>query len=210
MGVVAVVVILALCVYIFYMHTRPRSDATDPLDHRPSAAVVATTTTTTAHATPPPEQPQQPQQPESAPTVTTNIFHTTPQYTHVDPMLQPPLRRSPNTVHRMGMMPINIETRGVTPDIQQVGILRSKNNDSVLALFGRPTYRGSSKWTYYTATDKFHSIKLPVEKNNRDCTASNGCDELYEDDDVKVLGQNGVFQASIYQLDAPRYIPFVA
>jgi hypothetical protein len=144
--------------------------------------------------------------------MTTNIFHTTPpQYTHVDPMLQPPLRRSPDTVqHRMGMMPINIETRGVTPDIQQVGILRSKNNDSVLALFGRPTYRGSSKWTYYTATDKFHSIKLPVEKNNRDCTASNGCDELYEDDDVKVLGQNGVFQASIYQLDAPRYIPFVA
>ena len=123
-------------------------------------------------------------------------------------MLRPPLRGSPNTT-TVGLMPINIKTRGETPDMQQVGILRSKNNDKVLALYGRPTYRGSSKWMYYTGTDKYHSIKLPVEKNKRDCTAEYGCDELYDDDEVNVKGYNDVFQTSIYQLDAPRYIPFV-
>lgn len=125
-------------------------------------------------------------------------------------MLRAPLRQAPDTTTaNIGMMPINIKTRGETPDIQQVGILRSKSNDKVMALYGRPTYRGSSKWIYYTGTDKYHSIKLPIEKNNRDCTAEYGCDELYEDDDVKVKGSSEVYKTSIYQLDAPRYIPFV-
>ena len=125
-------------------------------------------------------------------------------------MLRPPLRQAPDTTTtNIGLMPINIPTRGETPDIQQVGVLRSKTNDKVLALYGRPTYRGSSKWIYYTGTDKYHSIKLPVEKNNRDCTAEYGCDELYEDDEVQVKGSGEVYQTSIYQLDAPRYIPFV-
>jgi hypothetical protein len=126
-------------------------------------------------------------------------------------LLRPPVRQSPGTTSvDIGLMPINIKTRGETPDMQQVGILRSNSNDKVLALYGRPTYRGSSKWIYYTGTDKYHSIKLPVEKNERDCTAEYGCDELYEDDEVRVKGYNDVFHTSIYQLDAPRYIPFVA
>ena len=129
--------------------------------------------------------------------------------TYESGMLQPPLRRSPGT-SRLGLMPINIETRGETPEMQQVGILRSKTNDKVLALYGRPTYRGSSKWIYYTGTDKYHSIKLPVEKNNKNCTAEYGCDELFDDDEVQVKGYDGPFQTNIYQLDAPRYIPFVA
>ena len=125
-------------------------------------------------------------------------------------MLRPPLRQSPDaTAVSVGLMPINIETRGATPDVQQVGILSNSNNDTILALYGRPTYRGSSKWLYYTGTDKFHSIKLPVTKNGRDCTGDYGCEELYDGDSVSVKGHAGTFGVTIYGLDAPRYIPYI-
>lgn len=139
----------------------------------------------------------------------TTIVQTSPTVlTTYDTMLQPPLRRAPNTV-AVGMMPINIETRGRTPEMQQVGILSNGENDKVLALYGRPTYRGSSKWIYYTGSDKFHSVKLPVEKNKRDCTGEYGCDELYDNDEVRVKGYSGAFRVTVYGLDAPRYIPYV-
>ena len=142
-------------------------------------------------------------------TITNSAHSHTTTTPHEMNMLRPPLRAAPETTTVVGLMPINIPTRGETPDMQQVGILRSQHNDKVLALYGRPTYRGSSKWIYYTGTDKFHSIKLPVEKNKRDCTAEYGCDELYDDEEVRVKGYDEVFRASIYQLDSPRYIPFV-
>lgn len=221
--IVTVVIILFLCVYIYFLQhhqnttqnimSGEESDqvaspkrmlsarAEVPHHVNSSAPQIASektyspTTVSTHRHTP------------TAPSVTTNIYQT-PEYGYSDTLLRPPLRMPPNTT-RVHMMPINVETRGATPEMQQIGILRSKNNDTVLALFGRPTYRGSSKWTYYTATDKFHSIKLPVEKNNRDCTHEYGCDELYEDDEVQVKGYNDAFKISIYQMDTPRYIPYV-
>ena len=114
-------------------------------------------------------------------------------------------------------VPINVPTRGPTPDVQQVGILTasdapsaSSTNGSPLALFGRPTFRGSSKWMYYTATDKFQSIRLPVHRAKRNCTDDLGCDELCDGDEVDVPAYPGTtYKASIYSFDAPRYIPFV-
>jgi len=226
--VFTVIVILALCVYIYYLHhqtksssagdtqlyshttfpnteTEPDVEVTQKQHHHPSAdhlslpqnasSAQATHSYALTNRT----------IPQHIPNVTTNIFQSS---NYADPLLRPPLRLSPNTT-RMNLMPINIETRGTTPDMQQVGTLRNKNNDNILALYGRPTYRGSSKWLYYTATDKFHSIKLPIEKNNRNCTSEYGCDELYEDDEVRVKGYDGMFHTSIYQLDTPRYIPYV-
>ena len=143
----------------------------------------------------------------ATPNVTTNIFQST---TYDDPMLRPPLRRYVSTDNvPVAAVPINIQTRGPTPEVQQVGVLTSADNDKILALYGRPTYRGSSKWLYYTGTDKYQSLKLPVERAGRNCTDEFGCDELTEDDAVTVKGYGGTFKVSIYNLDAPRYIPFV-
>lgn len=105
-------------------------------------------------------------------------------------------------------MPINIPTRGYNPEPQQLGVLTNKTNDKILPLFGNPTYPGSSKWYYYTATDKFNSLKLQVSKKGRNCTAEFGCDELYEDDEITVPSYNEMFKVSIYPNDVPRYIPF--
>lgn len=208
--VVAVVVIVGLCVYIAWraspVKRKRRKHVRREVDDEDDAPPPAPP----AHRTPSPPPVRHPsntprtfqQQP---PNVTTNIYQQT---NYEDPMLRPPLRQSPDTV-QVGLMPINIETRGATPEMQQVGILRSDSNDTILALYGRPTYRGSSKWLYYTGTDKFHSVKLPVEKNQRDCTSEYGCDELYDDEEVKVKGYSGAFKTTIYGLDAPRYIPYV-
>jgi len=119
---------------------------------------------------------------------------------------------------QMGL-PINIETRGSGGDFSQIGILSKQaiSNDektpgnntdsSVLPLFGKPTYRGSSKWLYYTETDKYNPIKIPITVNNRDCTDDMGCDELYDGSEVEIPSYNGTFKVKIYKFNKPRYIP---
>ena len=118
-------------------------------------------------------------------------------------------------------LPINIETRGSGGDFQQVGILSKNvinkddetpgnNTDSnILPLYGKPTYRGSNKWLYYTETDKLNPVKIPITVNNRDCTDDIGCDELYDGGEVVIPSYNGVFKVKIYKFNKPRYIPFV-
>ena len=104
---------------------------------------------------------------------------------------------------------INFPTRGEAPDIQQMGVLTSEESDKVLPLYGRPTYRGSSKWQYYTSTDKFNPLKLPLrDDKKRDCTQEFGCDELSDGDHVDVpVYRNDNFTVTLYGMDSPRYIP---
>ena len=103
--------------------------------------------------------------------------------------LYPPLSRNhyndPNGMMRtspqqMGM-PINIETRGSGGDFQQVGILSKQtidedgktpgnNTDTNILPFMENHYRGASKWLYYTETDKYNPVKIPITVGGRDCT----------------------------------------
>lgn len=118
-------------------------------------------------------------------------------------------------------LPINVETRGSGGDFQQIGILYKdsiadedqvpgNNTDSnVLPLYGKPTYRGSNRWLYYTATDKYHPVKIPISMSGQDCTDDRGCAEISNDENITVPSYNGTFKAKIYKFDKPRYIPFV-
>ena len=129
----------------------------------------------------------------------------------LDP-LYPPLKRG---------IPINIETRESGGDYQQLGILSKgainddtetpgNNTDSViLPLYGKPTYRGSNKWLYYTETDKLHPVKIPVNYGGKDCTDDYGCEEIYDGSSVTIPSYNGDFTAKIYKLNKPRYIPYI-
>lgn len=133
----------------------------------------------------------------------------------INPLL-PPERSYTNTYG----IPINIPSRGPFQAYQQVGILSKdeiadpdripgNNNDSnILPLFGRPTYAGSNRWNYYTTSDKFQSVKLPINIDNRKCTDDLGCDELRDKDMVTIPSYNGRFRVEIYDFDKPRYIPF--
>ena len=129
----------------------------------------------------------------------------------VNPFLAP-LRSSPDqpttSISLQGLgVPINIPTRGYSSDYQQVGLLTG--GEQILPLYGKLTFPRSNKWLYYTGTDKYHMIKIPVSHKSRDCTAEYGCDELYDGDMVHVPAYNKDYKVSVYQLDAPRYIPYV-
>ena len=137
----------------------------------------------------------------------------------INPLL-PPERSSPYTnpysldISPMGTglgIPINISTRGPQVDYSQIGALTNNDNgkNTILPLYGRPTYHGSRKWLYYTSTDKYNSIKIPINYKNRNCSDDTGCDELSEGDSLNVPAYNNTFKVTTYQLDKPRYIPYI-
>jgi hypothetical protein len=122
----------------------------------------------------------------------------------VNPLLAP--ERSYNSTYRV---PINIPTRGFSENYQQVGAVNS--GDKILPLYGRPRWPGANKWNYYTNTDGFQSIKLPVQFKRMDCQDEVGCDEIYDGDNISIpqYGKDKDFKANIYRLDKPYYLPFL-
>ena len=121
-------------------------------------------------------------------------------------LMERPTQRSPG-------LPINIPTRGENTGYQQVGILVEENatdaGKKILPLYGEQTFRGSNNWRYYTGTDGFQSVKLPVIHKKKNCQDEMGCDEIYEGDNINILAYEKPYKASLYKIDKPRYIPFV-
>ena len=169
-------------------------------------------------------------QPEiiNAPPINTSTYLINKDYERVINPLEPPERRNYH-MQATGLerlvaprgVPINVPTRGYTGGIMQVGVLHKEDVSDeskkigqtaepvILPLFGRPTYNGSNKWSYYTSTDKMNQVKLPISNKNKVCNSEYGCDELYDGDNVSVPAYNGDFKVSIYEFDKPRYIPYV-
>ena len=109
---------------------------------------------------------------------------------------------------------IQIPTRGFVGGYQQLGLLYKKdpsgdsNSDgNILPLFGKPTYTNSSRWNYYTSSDKFHSLKMPIKIKGKNSMDENGVNELYDGDLVNVGPYNGEFKVEIYGYDSPKYLP---
>ena len=129
-----------------------------------------------------------------------------------DPLL-PPERSNPRTspfsidVSKVGI-PINVPTRGESGPYQQIGYLQD-TEEKILPLFGKQVYPGSNKWNYYTSTDQYNQVKIPVMLDSKNCTSEHGCTEISQGDPINVPSYpNRDFTASIYELDAPRYIPY--
>ena len=92
--------------------------------------------------------------------------------------------------------------------MQQVGVLASGHE--VLPIFGRPTYPGSHRWNYYTATNDAIPLRLPVQNKKRECDDDNGCDEIFDGDEgVVSTFPDKSFTATIYSKAGPRYLPHV-
>jgi len=107
-------------------------------------------------------------------------------------------------------LPINIRTRGFDDDYRQIGLLtRMNGKETMLPLMGRPLHTNRNKWQFYTMSDKFNSLKLPVSRNGRSCTNEYGCDDLNNGDSVFVEGYNDAFKVTIYDNNQPRYIPYL-
>lgn len=130
-----------------------------------------------------------------------STHHHTPSY---DPPPAPPTRSYPS-------MSINVPTRGDSGEYQQIGALyrNGQGKSQVLPLYGRPMHPGASKWQYYTSTDSYHSIRVPVFREGRKCQGGFGCEELYDGDLVTVEPYKCKFRVSLYELEQPRYLPHV-
>lgn len=118
-------------------------------------------------------------------------------------------------------VPVNIPTRGYDGGYQQIGMLYKEsvtsedavvgnNSESViLPLYGKPVHPGSNKWSYYTSSDKFQTVKIPLSYKGRKCDSQYGCTELYDDDIITVPPYNNNFKVKLYEYDKPKYIPYV-
>jgi hypothetical protein len=105
-----------------------------------------------------------------------------------------------------GAVAVNIATRGLPQAFQQMGILKS--GDQVLPLYGRQTAYRTDRYNYYTRTDTYNPVQLPIKYERRDCMDSIGCGELLGGETVKIkgLGKDAHVE-EVYRFDGPTYIP---
>jgi hypothetical protein len=107
--------------------------------------------------------------------------------------------------------PFYYPTRGVPQSYQQCGVLigeeqRHRGEQTILPLIGRQTHPGSSRYHYYTSTNGYHPMKLPVVHKKRTCNDSTGCEEIYSGNIVSVNGYDYDFKADIYPSPDLQYI----
>ena len=109
-----------------------------------------------------------------------------------------------------GVIPINIETRGLSTSYQQIGILTRANGggDMILPLMGRRNMAGRDKWQYYTISNTGNlNTKVPISVNGKSCTSEYGCDIINNGDTVYVEGYKDTFRATVYETSTFQYIP---
>ncbi len=124
---------------------------------------------------------------------------------------------SPPLPPGIGAVPINVATRGVPEQFQQIGVLTAPGGSetsasptrTILPLFGRKAATNRDRWNYYTRTDGMNPVQVPVEFQRRKCDDDNGCQEITDGDSVAVpiLGQSYI--ANVYRYSTPRYLPGV-
>ena len=103
-------------------------------------------------------------------------------------------------------IPINIPTQGLPERFQSVGIMTTPDGQ-VLPLYGRRTATSTDRWNYYTRTDTYNPVPIPVSYNKRDCMDDVGCSELMDGENVKSFGTGAEGKVHIYRMDGPKYIP---
>lgn len=109
-----------------------------------------------------------------------------------------------------GGIPINIQTRGLSQDYTQMGILTREKDDLILSLMGRRLMSGLDKWQYYTISNTGNmNTKLPISVRGKSGSGEYGCDALMSGDSVFVEGYKDVFKATIYENGTFSYIPYI-
>jgi hypothetical protein len=103
-------------------------------------------------------------------------------------------------------MPFNIPTQGFPPQFTTMGNLTTEDGQ-VLPLYGRRAAYNSDRYNYYTRTDTYNPVPLPIRFGKRDCMEDTGCDEVFNKDEVRISATGKQAKANIFKFDAPKYIP---
>jgi len=109
----------------------------------------------------------------------------------------------------VGATPIFQPSQGYPEQFQQMGILTVQESGQILPLFGRRAGNRSDRYNYYTRTDSYNPIQLPISYERKDCMDDIGCGELFGSEKVRIDGMNVSANVKVYKYGAPRYIPAV-
>ena len=102
----------------------------------------------------------------------------------------------------------SIATQGLPESFQAIGLLRYPGGD-LKPLYGRRLAGSNDRWNYYTRTDTYNPVPVPLNQGRRDCMDdSAGCTEVFDGDTLKSL--NGeVVSVKLYRMNGPTYIPSI-
>lgn len=105
-----------------------------------------------------------------------------------------------------GGIPINIPTQGFPESYQPMGLLKQQDG-KLLPLYGRRVASRSDRFNYYTRTDTYNPVPLPITYKKKDCQDPVGCQELYDGDSVRITPTGEEATATLYRFDGPMYVP---
>ncbi len=101
-----------------------------------------------------------------------------------------------------------IPTRGIPETYQSMGTIRTEDG-KILPLYGRRTASRSDRFQYYTRTDTYNPVQIPIEYRRRNCQDDVGCEELYDRDQVNLGALQTTGEVSVYRFSGPTYIPLL-
>ena len=101
-----------------------------------------------------------------------------------------------------------IPTRGVPETYQSMGTIRTEDGQ-ILPLYGRRTASRSDRFQYYTRTDTYNPVQIPIQYKRRNCQDDVGCDELYDRDRVHLGPLQKSGEVTVYRFSGPTYIPLL-
>jgi len=95
--------------------------------------------------------------------------------------------------------PFNIPTQGLPENYQSMGVVKT-GDGKLLPLYGRRSISSRERYNYYTRTDSYNPIPIPVQMQGRDCQDQVGCPELYDGDRVKLSATNETGEVTFYRV----------
>lgn len=102
-----------------------------------------------------------------------------------------------------------VPTRGAPESYQQMGLVTGADGKP-LPLYGRRVAPRSDRFNYYTRTDTYNPVALPITFKKKDCQDNLGCDEVSNGDSIKISPTGETGKVTLYGFDGPRYSPDIA
>ena len=84
--------------------------------------------------------------------------------------------------------------------MQQMGVIMGPGQET-LPLYGKEVTGRRDRYHYYTTTGGENLYPIPVSHGARDCMEDIGCEELYGNESVSVLGKTGAYAVNMYRTD---------
>ena len=105
----------------------------------------------------------------------------------------------------LSALPFNQPTQGLPDAFQSVGVINV--GEQMLPLYGRRIT--GDRWNYYTRTDTYNPVPIPVHVQRRDCMDGTGCEEVMSGETVRIAAMGKEGKTHVYRMDGPTYLPGV-